>query len=116
LVGQATMTTAVPIFVACMVWLIRVLLIGTFSVAGERLFTMADMYERNSTYRNTPASTYTAPQPRVPQPAPRQENYPRPQPRPNPMPAYGANRPEPTYHPVGMAAMSDSKNNTSVRR
>lgn len=124
LVGQSAMTTVVPIFVACMVWLIRVLLIGTFSVAGERLFSMADIYDRNSAYRSTPATTYSAPQPRVAQPAPRQEvnpplnNYPRPapKPRPNPMPTYGVNRPEPTYHPVGMAAMSDSKNNTSVRR
>ena len=124
LVGQSAMTTVVPIFVACMVWLIRVLLIGTFSVAGERLFSMADIYDRNSAYRSTPATTYSAPQPRAAQPAPRQEvnppldNYPRPapKPRPNPMPTYGVNRPEPTYHPVGMAAMSDSKNNTSVRR
>jgi hypothetical protein len=124
LVGQSTMMTVVPIFVACMVWLIRVLLIGTFSVAGERLFSLADIYDRNSTYRNVPASTYTSPQPRTVQPAPRQEvtppvsNYPRPvpKPRPTPMPSYGVNRPEPTYHPVGMAAMSDSKSNTSVRR
>src|SRR5688572_2406451 len=54
LVGQATMTKAVPIFVASMVWLVRVLLIGTFSIAGERLFSMADIYNRNSTYRNQP--------------------------------------------------------------
>lgn len=125
LVGQAAMTTAVPIFVACMVWLIRVLLIGTFSVAGERLFTLADVYDRNSTYRNAPASSYSAPQPRAVQPVQRQEvnppvsPYPRPapKPRPNPMPAYGVNRPEPTYHPVGMAAMSRNENsNPSVRR
>ena len=126
LVGQQTMMTVVPIFVACMVWLIRVLLIGTFSVAGERLFSMADIYDRNSSYRNVPAS-YSTPQPRTVQPAPRQEvnppvnNYPRPvpkpQPRPNPMPSYGVNRPEPTYHPVGMTAMSRNENsNTNVRR
>ncbi len=127
LVGQETMMTVVPIFVACMVWLIRVLLIGTFSVAGERLFSMAEIYDRNASYRNTQASTFSVPQPRPIQSAPRQEvnppvsNYPRPvpkpQPRPNSMPAYGANRPEPTYHPVGMTAMSSNeKNNTSVRR
>lgn len=126
LVGQQTMQTIVPIFVACMVWLIRVLLIGTFSVAGERLFSMADIYDRNSNYRNTQAASYAAPQPRTVQPVQRQEvnppvNYPRPapkpQPRPNPMPAYGANRPEPTYHPVGMSAMSRNENgNPSVRR
>lgn len=124
LVGQEAMTKLVPILVACMVWLIRVLLIGTFSLAGERLFTLADIYDRNSAYRNAPASSYPAPQPRTIQPFPRQEvnpppvNYPRPtsKPRPAPMPSYGVNRPEPTYHPVGMAAMSNRDNNPSVRR
>ena len=124
LVGQATMIKIVPIVVACMVWLIRVLLIGTFSVADERLFTLADIYDRNSSYRNAPASSYPAAHPRTLQPVQRQEanppavNYPRPvpKPRPAPMPSYGANRPEPTYHPVGMAAMSNNENNPSVRR
>jgi hypothetical protein len=40
-VSAETMTTAVPIFVAAMVWLVRVLIIGTFSLAGDRLFTTA---------------------------------------------------------------------------
>jgi hypothetical protein len=39
---NSTLTKVVPIFVAIMVWLIRVLIIGTFSVAGERLFSQAD--------------------------------------------------------------------------
>jgi hypothetical protein len=38
-VNRATLLRVVPIFVALMVWLIRVLIIGTFSVAGDRLFT-----------------------------------------------------------------------------
>ena len=42
LVGQAAMTKVVPIFVAAMVLLIRVLLINTFSIAGERMFSNAD--------------------------------------------------------------------------
>jgi hypothetical protein len=46
-VTNATLTKVVPIFVAVMVWLIRVLIIGTFSVAGERMFSQADM--RDST-------------------------------------------------------------------
>ena len=41
LVGDAAMTQVVPVFVAAMVWLIRVLIIGTFSVAGDRLFSTA---------------------------------------------------------------------------
>src|SRR5688572_14914067 len=36
-VSAETMTTAVPIFVAAMVWLVRVLIIGTISLAGDRL-------------------------------------------------------------------------------
>src|SRR4030066_1803825 len=39
IVERETMLRVVPIFVAIMVWLIRVLIIGTFSLAGERLFT-----------------------------------------------------------------------------
>ncbi|HNB53412.1 MAG TPA: hypothetical protein PK530_15780, partial [Anaerolineales bacterium] len=41
-VEREVLLKAVPIFVAVMVWLSRVLIIGTFSVAGERLFTQAD--------------------------------------------------------------------------
>ena len=41
-ISQGTMLSVVPIFVAIMVWLIRVLIIGAFSVAGERLFSQAD--------------------------------------------------------------------------
>lgn len=41
-VSSNTLTKVVPIFVALMVWLIRVLIIGTFSVAGEKLFSHAD--------------------------------------------------------------------------
>jgi len=40
-VGSATLTEVVPVFVAVMVWLIRILIIGTFSVAGDRLFSTA---------------------------------------------------------------------------
>lgn len=40
-VEQQTLIRVVPVFVAIMVWLIRVLIIGTFSVAGERLFSQA---------------------------------------------------------------------------
>ncbi len=42
--ANATLIKVVPVFVAIMVWLIRVLIIGTFSVAGERLFTQADRH------------------------------------------------------------------------
>src|SRR3972149_3573357 len=41
-VSNEMLLKVVPIFVAVMVWLIRVLIIGTFSVAGDRLFSQAD--------------------------------------------------------------------------
>jgi hypothetical protein len=110
LIGRETVTKAVPIFVAAMVWLIRVLIIGTFSVAGERLFTLE---ETRPVQRNQPA--YAAPQTRTSNlPA---ASYPRPAPKPTP--AYNVpqaiSRPEPTYHPVGMSAMPN-RENTSIRR
>jgi len=98
LLGQATMTKVVPIFVAVMVWLIRVLIIGTFSVAGENLFSLAD--ERPRSHRGLgrpavqsvrgPAATFVRPAPK-------------------PIAAAPKNRPsrvEPSYHPIGMNAQS----------
>jgi hypothetical protein len=41
-VDRQTLVRVVPIFVAVLVWLIRVLIIGTFSVAGDRLFAQDD--------------------------------------------------------------------------
>lgn len=39
---RETLLRIVPIFVAVLVWLIRVLIIGTFSVAGDHLFELAE--------------------------------------------------------------------------
>ncbi|HLO31003.1 MAG TPA: hypothetical protein VK249_17785 [Anaerolineales bacterium] len=50
-ISVATMTKVVPIFVAAMILLIRVLIIGTFSLAGDRLFT-TDVQHRS--YYNNP--------------------------------------------------------------
>lgn len=49
-VSVTTMTKVVPVFVAVMILLIRVLLIGTFSIAGDRLFTT----EERRAYTNAP--------------------------------------------------------------
>jgi hypothetical protein len=51
-VSTATMTKIVPIFVAAMILLVRVMIIGTFSLAGDRLFTTAD--RRSYSYNNGP--------------------------------------------------------------
>lgn len=105
LVGQQAMTRIVPVFVAAMVWLVRVLIIGTFSVAGERLFTLADARQGQGMYRNKP----------VPQPVAKSGYR---QPAPKPAPTYGGNRPnvEPSYHPVGMSAMGRGENGSSSLR
>jgi hypothetical protein len=92
IVSSATLTKAVPVFVAVMVWLIRVLIIGTFSMAGERLFSMDARPARRS---YSPASSYSAPRSSVV----------KPRPKPRPASAMSASqRGEPTYHPLGASA------------
>jgi hypothetical protein len=107
LLGPQTMTKIVPIGVAAMVLLIRVLLINTISIAGDRLFSMSD--SRASSYKpsyRTQNETYrTLPNAYTPRPAP------KPQPAASSRPLYQ----EPTYHPVGMNAQEYSENN-QVRR
>ncbi len=129
-ISSQTLNQAVPIFVACMVWLIRVLIIGTISLAGDRIFTTAANHEAQ--YQR-PRQQYNAqPQPRPAYtPAPRSAssyNQPSNEPilrpasqinrpvntpsnfRPAPKPAQSQQTsfipPEPTYHPVGYEARS----------
>lgn len=107
LVGQAAMTKAVPIVVAFMVWLVRLLIIGTFSVAGERLFTIDEARPAQQMNARPSLNSYR------PTPQPRTSNLPtaayaRPASKPNPASAFV--RPEPTYHPVGMNAQEYGEN------
>ncbi|MGB7874140.1 MAG: hypothetical protein WBL25_07135 [Anaerolineales bacterium] len=98
LLGQATMIKVVPVFVAVMVWLIRVLIIGTFSVAGENLFSLADDYSRSRRTQRPLAQPGRVTSP----------TYSRPMPKPLSATPKN-NRPsrvEPTYHPIGMSAQS----------
>src|SRR4030066_285951 len=44
--SRETMLKVGPVFVAIMVWVIRVLIIGTFSVAGDRLFSQSAPTQR----------------------------------------------------------------------
>lgn len=43
--GREQLLVMVPIFVAALVWLTRILFIGAFSVAGEHLFDLADTHK-----------------------------------------------------------------------
>ena len=102
-----TMMKFVPIFVAGFVLLIRVLLINTFSIAGEDLFSVAD--DRSSQYRpsyRSASDTYSTPV---------NSSLPRPAPKPTPAASTRPLYTEPTYHPVGMNAQERSEN-SSVRR
>ena len=58
-VSSTTMNKIVPIFVAVMVWLIRVLIIGTFSIAGERLFSQDTRKRPQSVTSQKTPSTQT---------------------------------------------------------
>jgi len=109
LLGQQTLAKVAPIFVAGLVLLIRVLLINTFSIAGERIFTLAEAGSAQYV-PNRPIYRPAAESNRVPNTV-----YPRPAPKPTsvnvPQAAYG----EPTYHPIGMAAQSHNENNNYTR-
>jgi hypothetical protein len=111
-VTQATLVKAVPIFVAVMVWLTRVLIIGAFSIAGERIFSMADKPSKFKNYSKNKRRTVVNKRPRPAtqsfSPAPKQQTT---------FSASQSQRSEtrntnsdPTYHPVGMAARSNDEN------
>jgi hypothetical protein len=86
-ISATVLTKVVPIFVAVMVWLIRVLVIGTFSVAGNRLFSQA----QSSGVHSRPASAMATTRSNLPTPPPFR-----------PLPKIA--RPEPTYHNVSLNA------------
>ena len=96
-ISNATLTKAVPVFVAIMVWLIRVLIIGTFSLAGDRLFSQDRNRPRNNarpTYRRQPQTNRSTASLRPASSLPRPANtYSRPAPKPQ----SNYSRPEPTY-------------------
>lgn len=119
---RETIIKVVPIFVATLVWLTRVLLIGSYSIAGDRMFSQAArgttrsasqrtdrMAETLVTMRNLARSSEALPQPRQ-NPALRQQPAAfsgplpprsRPEFRPSPKPEPAASSPsEPGYQSV----------------
>src|SRR3990170_2924116 len=64
ILGHDELLTIVPVFVALLVWLIRILMIGTFSIAGERLFSQAETtLRRYESEWARPAAPAMAPRP-----------------------------------------------------
>ncbi len=94
LLGRETLMTVVPIFVAVLVWLTRILLIGTLTVAGPRLFAA---YREVLSRKGSTARRTREPRPRparltrIEIPATRDASTP---------PASTPATPEPTYEPL----------------
>lgn len=142
-IERQTLLRVVPIFVAVMVWLIRVLIIGTFSIAGERLFSQAN--RRVGTSQASSASARSVGAARIlggnrPSAPAVSRSVPTASPAPSFRPNRGSRtqqqgsasesgysrpqeqgitRPEPTYHPISHpTSMSpgDNTNSSQTRR
>ncbi|MFZ6027062.1 MAG: hypothetical protein ACOYYS_05035 [Chloroflexota bacterium] len=136
-VDQAILLKVVPVFVAIMVWLTRVLIIGTFSIAGERLFGMFAAGRQRSQPGRAPApkavprnsvqpvsfgrpinSVMNAAARHTGAGAEKKTGF-RPAPKAPPPPPeepeedYTSGYLEPTYHPL---AASSNNRNTATRR
>lgn len=105
ILSQETLIKVVPLFVAIMVWVIRVLIIGTFSVAGDRLFSQSDA---RPPVRQAPRQSQ--PQPlAAPAVIPPQVAGFKQAPKADPAAANSNySRTEPTYHPVSMSSSNQS--------
>jgi hypothetical protein len=119
-ISNEAMTKIVPIFVAAMILLIRVLIIGTFSIAGDRLFTTDHQRSYNSSRPVQQSSYYPPSQQTAIRSAstlnrPVNQNSPntfRPAPKPNNNPQQTSfTRQEPTYH--NLSYNGPSNNNPS---
>jgi hypothetical protein len=116
-IPQQTIVRVVPIFVAILVWLIRVFIIGTFSVAGDRLFSQRDKMNSYAPYipKNSdliPVNNNRRSAPFQVQKTPSTVNTFHPAPKTNTQPDPAYSRAEPTYQQVSMSSPSQ-KNNTA---
>lgn len=118
-IERQTLLQVVPIFVAIMVWLIRVLIIGSFSVAGERMFGQAESVRPRQVsaqprISSNPATVHSMSH----QARPQQAYTAQPARRPNPRPAVqveaGLSRPEPTYHSLSMSPSRSSNASAGI--
>ncbi len=60
ILSRSQLLQIVPIFIASLVWLTRILFIGAFSVAGEHLFDLAGI-QNSTTYQRAPQLQNQAP-------------------------------------------------------
>ncbi len=115
-VARETLLQIVPIFVAVLVWLIRVLIIGTFSVAGDRLFSQAEARLSRGSYARSRPVRNLGIHPNTSRATSNASSY-RPAPKPVSQPESAYSRPEPTYHPISMSARpSSSRDRSSLQK
>lgn len=122
IVGQETLTKVIPVFVAVMVWIIRLLLIGTFAMTGERMFAMHQ--KRNSYERPSGRFEQTGTRPSTTALAARGRTTSMEQSRPSaavsrpqqPTAPARPVRPEPSYHSVAGMSAKPHDDNQSIRR
>jgi hypothetical protein len=123
-ISNETLIKIVPVFVAAMILLIRVLIIGSFSLAGDRLFSQDSartrsnarpveqpIYRPTQTQSQQPAirSASSLNRPAAPQ-TPSTPNTFRPAPKPNnPNQPSSFVRPEPTYHNLSFNGPSNDR-------
>ena len=110
-ISQETLIKVVPVFVAIMVWVIRVLIIGSFSVAGDRLFSQSDAPQASRQTAGTRQVQPLAPSNMLPIQSAPFKSAPKADPNPG-HPVYG--RSEPTYRPASMSGTN--QNSTQVRK
>jgi hypothetical protein len=109
-IQRDTLLKVVPVFVAIMVWLIRVLIIGTISVAGDRLFSQAHVSSskrRSSSRRSSSRRSRSTSRRAV-----RASSF-QPAPKTNQRSENERSSREPTYHPI---SFGNSSNNSQNRR
>jgi hypothetical protein len=96
-IARQTLLKVVPIFVAVMIWLLRVLIIGLFSVAGERYFGRDQL---NLEFAPPVQKASVSVRKR------KKNSY-----KPAPKPPVPANRREPTYQPLSTQGRADTSQN-----
>ncbi len=118
-VSAATLTKIVPIFVAAMILLVRVMIIGTFSLAGDRLFTTDERRAYNNSprpvqqsYSPSPSSSLR-PASSLSRPAQNSPATFRPAPKTNTPQQTSFARQEPTYHNLYGQNNSERNNDRS---
>jgi len=114
MIDPKTISLVVPLFVSLMVWIIRILLIGSLSMAGDRIFSDG---QRRTVYTQQPARGV-----RSNAPAPANLSAAAMATRSVPRPGFSSDRnaprPEPTYHsvnarPAGSQNSSGNNDNSS---